>query len=114
MVGMKDSSLLTAFGMPIVREFYSNCLDVLRTGARHEGLHTILELNKTANSENVRLQAAKYLDSEGQSDKTQVQVNVGVVNAPGYSIQMNEDQAERARQIAKQAGSTSNVLDHKP
>ncbi len=109
--GLKDSSFRAVFAMPKVRQFYGDCLDVLRSGAVAEGINTIIELNRGAESEHVRLQAAKYLDSEGQSDKQQVNVNVGIVNAPGYSIQMSEEQAQKTREILDQAGSTCSVLD---
>lgn len=94
-----------------VRLFYTQCLEVLRTGARAEGLRTIIDLNSNAKSENVRLSAAKYLDSEGSSDKPGVQVNVQVNNAPGYVIDVGKG-SDEAQRIAHLAGSTSTVLDN--
>jgi len=111
-VGMQDASLLIAFSMPKVRQFHAQCYEVLRTGLRAEGLHTIADLNRAAKSENVKLQAAKYLESEGQSDKQQVNVNVGVAVAPGYMIDIGSD-TDELRRIAQQSGSTATIIDNK-
>jgi len=111
LVGLKDTSLRTAFAMPKVRAYHSLCLQVLRDGGRAKGLRKIMDLTDTAKSENVQLQAAKYLDSEGNSDRSQVTVNVGINNAPGYVIDMGED-AKDVTQIALLSGSTSNCLDN--
>lgn len=110
---LADESMRQALLKPQVIQYYNEQLDVLRTGGRATALNRIVSLARKSDSEKVGLDAAKYLDSNGNSDRPQVNVGVQVNVRPGYVIRVGTD-TEHVQQIAHQSGSACNVLDQRP
>ena len=111
-VGLTDEAVRQAFRKPQVLKHLRDEQEVLRASLRPRALQRIGELSDKSKSEKVGLDAAKYLDSNGNSDRHQVSVGVQVNVAPGYLIDVS-NVSDRSRQIAEQAGSTANCIDGK-
>jgi hypothetical protein len=108
--GLTDHGLRQALKKPAVLQHLRSEMDVLRESARPRALQRIAELADDSESEKVGLDAAKYLDSNGKSDQTYINLGVQVNVAPGYVIAVPTGGKE-ARQTAQQAGSTRNCLE---
>ncbi len=107
---LTDDAFRKALRKPIVLRYYNEQLDVLRNSARPRALQRIADLADKSESEKVGLDAAKYLDSGGKSDQTNINLGVQVNVSPGYVIAVPSAD-KQARQIAQQAGSVANCLD---
>ncbi len=111
-VGMRDDSLRIAFRNPVVVARYNELLQVLRESKRPRAIHEIGQLSEAAASEAVKLNASKYLDSNGESDRpgsVNVQVNV---QQPGYVLGVDPrfaDVIPAQQQLTKLA-----TNEHKP
>lgn len=85
-IGIKPEALAQSLGVPQVKALLVDELDVLKESKRPRSIHRIDQLAERAESEAVRLNANKYLESKGSSDRGPV-VNVQINNQqPGYVI----------------------------
>lgn len=100
--GLADNSLYVALRNPEVLRYFNAQMDVLRTGARPQAFHQIATLSESAKSEKVKLDAAKYLESEGKAGSGPV-INLGINIAPGYLIDLHAYDQGELTQIEHQA-----------
>ena len=110
-VGLKDDTLYRAFRNPVVRTFYKNEVDALRTSEHARNIHTGVEVrdDKTQPGK-TRVDAAKYLDGDSRG----ITVNVGIQNniSPGYIVDVSQTNDQEVAAILRRAGSTGNVIEH--
>jgi hypothetical protein len=103
--GMSDEALRVAFTKPYVLAYLNAQQEMLRTSMRPRALNRIGELMDKADSDRVRLDAAKYIDGmdRGAHQVGATQVNVQVNNTlsvtPGYVIRIDRSKDERRQQI---------------
>lgn len=109
--GLSDNGAYKALRQPHVKAALLHEYEVLRTSARPRAFTKLTELVDGAKSERVQLEAAKYVDSAGTSERDRgVTVNVGVNIQPGYLIDTTA-YADDAKRILKEARSTHSLLD---
>lgn len=120
-LGMSDNALRQAFQLPHVLAYLNQQMEVLRSSARSHALFRITDLVDSAQSERVKLDAAKYLDGMDRTVHQQgAQVNVGVqvnVETPGYIIDLSEypsEQGSKAKQIDHLEPHDANALPMQP
>ncbi|NTG94244.1 hypothetical protein [Rhizobium rhizogenes] len=103
--GMTDHGVRTALTKPHVLAYLNECQEMLRTSARPRALNRVISLVDKADSDRVRLDAAKYIDGmdRGAHQVGATQVNVQVNNTvsvtPGYVIRIDRSKDERRQQI---------------
>lgn len=94
-VGLTEDALRRALNKRGVRAYYNEQVEVLKADARPGAARRIVSLMEQERSLKVALDAAKYLDSNGNSDRGGgVTVNVGVQVTPGYVIDLGEDEGD--------------------
>ncbi len=106
LAGLSDHALRQALTKPHTLAFLNECQEMLRTSLRPRALNRIGDLIDKADSDRVRLDAAKYIDGMDRgthqvgATQVNVQTNVNVTTTPGYVIDLTADSHESSRKIA--------------
>ncbi|NTG61830.1 hypothetical protein G6L45_16240 [Agrobacterium rhizogenes] len=105
--GITDNALRIGLSKPHVLAYLNQQQEMLRTSMRPRALNRIGELMDKADSDRVRLDAAKYIDGMDRgahqvgATQVNVQVNSSVTVTPGYVIRIDRsnDRRESSRKI---------------
>jgi len=96
-VGITDSALYQALRNPVARKLLAEHQQVLRDSLKPKALARIGSLIDVADSDKVRLDAARWIDGDGHERKSaavNVNVGVGVNIQPGYQVRIGDEFAD--------------------
>lgn len=106
--GMSDEAIRVALTKPHTLAYLNECQEVLRTSLRPRALLRIGKLVDKADSDRVRLDAAKYVDGMDRGAhqmgavQVNVQSNVNLKMTPGYVIDLTADTHQQIEHLAQE------------